>query len=122
MNADAVKAALIRATRQAWPKVTKASDLPFPEYWRKQTEFLTFHAPHVGDTLMDQLIEEAVQIALDAERSGTEPKPWEVSARVREIWEKVASGRKQDEKREAWDNAALRAAAVKDRMAQRSLI
>lgn len=95
MTADEIKAALARAAKAAWPDAARASDLPFPDYWRRQTEYLAFHAPHVGDRLMDSLIAEAVAMAREAERNGTEPVAWVVPDRVRRIWDQADIGRAQ---------------------------
>ena len=98
MKADEVKASLAKAAGRAWPNVTRASDLPFPEYWKAVTEWLTFHAPRIGDALMLQFIDDFVADAKAAEERGLKPAAPKVSKEVREIWRKV-------EKKHAWDHA-----------------
>ena len=89
MTAEEVKTALGRAARRAWPNAAKASDLPFPEYWKGATDWLCFHAPHVGDRLMRDYIADVVRTAVDAEESGLKPAAPKVPDSVREIWAKV---------------------------------
>lgn len=89
MKTDEVKAALARAVRREWPNVTKASDLPYPDYWKSATEWLCFHAPHIGDRLMERLVADVVREAVLAEAAGTKPKPYKVPDKVRQIWEKA---------------------------------
>ena len=131
MTADEVKASLAKAARRCWPNVTKASDLPFPEYWKAVTEWLTFHASHVGDALMWKLIDEFVVSAKEAEERGEAPVPPKVSDEVREIWAKAGERRtehlrqaelaSQDWARtDAWEHAAERAAEVRDFFAKRA--
>ena len=120
MKADEVKASLAKAARRAWPNVAKASDLPFPEYWKAVTEWLTFHAPHVGDELMQQFIDDFVADAKAAEERGLKPAAPKVSKDIREIWEKAEKAAKPDEKADAWEHAAERAAEVKSRFASRA--
>ena len=91
MTTDEVKTALGKAVRRAWPKVAKASDLPYPDYWKSATEWLCFHAPHIGDGLIQRLIADVVREALLAEAAGAEPKPYKVPDKVREIWRRVES-------------------------------
>ena len=129
MRAEKIKPLLARKVRRVWPWAEKASDLPFPDYWKKQTEWLTFHAPHLGDQLVEQFVEDMIEIARDAESRGVKPEPWIVSEKVKAIWANVDKAKqsstigtgetKADEKREAWDHAAERAAEVRQRMAQR---
>ncbi len=90
MTAKEIKEALARAARKAWPRVAKASDLPFPDYWRNKVEWLTFHAPHIGDRMMRVLIEDAVRDAVLAEAAGKEPVCPPVPASVKKIWENHA--------------------------------
>lgn len=90
MTAKEIKEALARAARKAWPSVAKASDLPFPDYWRNKVEWLTFHAPHIGDRMMRVLIEDAVRDAVLAEAAGKEPVCPPVPASVKKIWENHA--------------------------------
>lgn len=92
MTADEVKAALARAARRAWPNAARASDLPFPGYWRREAEWLTFHAPHVGNGLMERFIADSVAAAREAERCGEKPMPHVVPEVVRRIWEQVERG------------------------------
>ena len=120
MKPEEAKAALARTVKRAWPNLAKASELPFPDYWKKQTEWLCFHAPRIGDKLLDQFVADMIVIAKTAMLTGYEPKPWIVPESVKKIWEKVAE-RKTDEKREAWDHAAERAAAVKNRFPPRGI-
>ena len=122
MTADEAKAALSRAVKRAWPNVSKASELPFPDYWKKQTEWLIFHAPRIGDKLLDQFVADMIAIAQEAERTGHAPEPWIVSDKIKAIWANVKQAEqskdgtaKAEEKREAWDHAAERAAEVKNR-------
>lgn len=89
MTAREVKTSLAKAARRCWPDVKKASDLPFPDYWKAVTEWLTFHAPHVGDALMWKLIYDFAVSAKEAEERGEEPTPPKVPERVREIWRKA---------------------------------
>lgn len=91
MTTDEVKAALGRAVRRAWPKAAKASDLPYPDYWKSATEWLCFHVPHVGSRLMERLVADVVHEAVMAEAAGTEPKPYKVPDKVRQIWRRVES-------------------------------
>ena len=93
MTAKEIKEALARAARKAWPSVAKASDLPFPAYWRNKVEWLTFHAPHIGDKMMHTLIEDAVHDAVLAEAAGKEPLCPPVPASVKKIWEDHAHSR-----------------------------
>jgi len=117
MTADEVKAALAKAARRCWPDVKKASDLPFPDYWKAVTEWLTFHAPHIGDALMWKLIDDFAVSAKEAEERGQAPVPPKVSDEVKAIWAKADAVKtaKAEEKKEAWEHAAERAAEVKNR-------
>ena len=117
MTAAEVKASLAKAARRCWPDVKKASDLPFPEYWKAVTEWLTFHAPHVGDALMWKLIDEFAVSAKEAEERGLKPAAPKVSDEVKAIWAKADAVKtaKTEEKKEAWEHAAERAAEVKNR-------
>lgn len=98
MTVDEVKASLAKAARRCWPNVTKASDLPFPEYWKGVTDWLCFHAPHVGDALMREFIDDFAVAAKEAEERGESPAAPKVSKEVREIWRKL-------EKKRAWEHA-----------------
>ena len=89
MTVDEAKAALARAVKRAWPNVAKASDLPFQDYWKKQMEWLTFHAPRIGDKLLEQFVDYMIATAQAAEREGQAPKPWIVPDKVKEIWKTV---------------------------------
>ena len=126
MTADEVKAALARAARRRWPDVTQASALPFPEYWRAVTEWLTFHAPHVGDTLMLELVDDFAVAAKEAEERGESPAAPKVSKEVREIWRKTEGARARGLRgaeaanQDAWEHAAERAAETKDFFARRA--
>ena len=111
MSESEVKIMLSRAVKGAWPNVTKASELPFPEYWKAQTKWLIFHSPRVGNMLMLKLISDSVIVALEAYKKGVEPVANVVPEEVRKIWAKV----EEVKKREAWDNAAERADAVRRR-------
>ena len=86
MTAGEVKTSLAKAARRCWPNVAKASDLPFPDYWKAVTDWLTFHAPRVGDSLMWKLIDDFAVSAKEAEERGEAPTPPKVPERVREIW------------------------------------
>ncbi len=122
MTADGVKASLAKVAARAWPNAAKASDLPFPGYWKAVTEWLTFHAPHVGDVLMQQFIDGYVASAKAAEERGEAPTPPKVSEEVRAIWANAGRGKaaKAEEKKDAWEHAAERAADVKCRFATRA--
>ena len=142
MTADEVKASLAKAARRAWPNAAKASDLPFPQYWKSVTEWLTFHAPRIGDKLMRELIDHAVALASAAETQGVEPKEWRIPEAVRKIWEEtergLGHGRREGRvsrglrgaeaasqdteaaKQDAWEHAAERAAEVRDFFAERA--
>lgn len=132
MTADEVKASLAKAARRAWPNAAKASDLPFPQYWKSVTEWLTFHAPRIGDKLMRELIDHAVALASEAETQGVEPKEWRIPEEVRKIWEpgraaqdkgkdKTLAGRDAAARQtDAWEHAAERAAEVRDFFVKRS--
>ena len=87
MTGKEIKEALAREARKAWPTVARASDLPFPDYWRNKVEWLTFHAPHIGDQMMRELISDAVTDAVLAEAAGKEPLCPPVPESVRKIWE-----------------------------------
>ena len=89
MTAEEAKASLARAAKRAWPNVAKASDLPFQDYWKKQMEWLTFHAPRIGDKLLDQFVADMIAIAQKAERMGHAPEPWIVPDKVKKIWATV---------------------------------
>ena len=86
MTSDEVKTALAKAVKRAWPGAAKASDLPFPEYWKGMTEWLVFHASHVGDELMGRLVRGVVEIAVEAERKGETPVANVVREETRAIW------------------------------------
>lgn len=111
MSPAEVKAYLSREAKRVWPNAAKASDLPFPEYWKAQTKWLVFHSPRVGNMLMLKLISDSIVVALEAYKKGVEPVANVVPEEVRKIWEKV----EEVKKREAWDNAAERADAVRRR-------
>lgn len=93
MTAAEVKASLAKAARRCWPNVTKASNLPFPEYWKAVTEWLTFHAPHVGDALMWKLIDEFAVSAKEAEERGLKPVAPIVPDKVKKIWSRAVKHR-----------------------------
>ena len=142
MTADEVKASLAKAARRAWPNAAKASDLPFPAYWKGVTEYLVFHSPRIGDKLMLELVDYAVSEAVTAETLGVEPKEWRVPDEIRKFWEgterglehgrregRVARGLRgveaanQDAEaanQDAWEHAAERAAAARDFFARRA--
>lgn len=92
------KAMLVQAAHRAWPNLAKASELPFPDYWKAVAEWLTFHAPRIGDELMRQFVDDFVAAAKKAEEQGQVPVAPKISKEVREIWRKV-------EKQYAWDHA-----------------
>ena len=122
MTADEVKAALAKAAGSCWPGLKKASDLPFPGYWKAVTEWLTFHAPRIGDALMWKLIDDFAVSAKEAEGRGEAPTPPKVPDEVKAIWAKADAVKtaKAEEKKEAWEHAAVRAAEVKNRFTARS--
>ena len=128
MTADEVKASLAKAARRAWPNAAKASDLPFPQYWKSVTEWLTFHAPRIGDKLMQQFIDEFAVAAKEAEERGETPTPPKVPEEVREIWRKAGTARPSaarpsgpgGETGGAWEHAAERAAETRDFFAKRA--
>ena len=109
MTLNEATAMLGAAIKQAWPNLAKASELPFPEYWKKQREWLLFHAPRIGGRYARGLVGGMVFEAVEAERVGREPVAWVVPESVKEIW------RRADEKyrKEAWEQAAERYGKVK---------
>lgn len=116
MMAPEVKVQLAKAASRCWPNVAKASDLPFPDYWRAVTEWLTFHAPHIGDdALMWKLIDNFAASAREAEERGETPASPKIPDEVREIWNRAAAAAAQ----EAWEHAAERAEEVRSRFAGR---
>lgn len=117
MTVEAVKTTLSRSVKATWPNVAKASELPFPEYWRGVTEWLTFHAPHVGDRLMRELVEACVMRAFEALRDGEKPDAPKVPEEVRAIWRRAEGREDRAEKRrrDAWNHAAELAADVRNR-------
>ena len=128
MTADEVKTALGKAVRRAWPKVAKASELPFPDYWKGATEWLAFHAPHIGDELMGRFIADIVREAVCADAAGTEPAARKISNEVKEIWNRAVGHRSKtlkagttqaDAAQDAWEHAAERAEEVRTRFAAR---
>lgn len=123
MSESEVKIMLSRAVKGAWPNVTKASELPFPEYWKGLTVYLTFHAPHLGEGFMRELILDYVRGAIDAEKKGVVPKAPVVPEAVRAIWRKAdrAPQRSQMRREEAWNNAAERAMQVRNRFTEGNL-
>ncbi|MBR2838239.1 MAG: hypothetical protein IKE55_05635 [Kiritimatiellae bacterium] len=121
---------LARAVKRAWPNVAKASELPFPEYWKSAREWLTFHAPRIGDKLTEEFVAVMIVKAQAAESRGLKPGPWIVPEKVKEIWRKAEGNRSKTHREEAeqssairtdeaWEHAAERAAAVNDRFAGR---
>lgn len=117
MTSDEVKTALAKAAKRAWPGAAKASDLPFPEYWKGMTEWLVFHAPRVGDELMGRLVRGVVEIAVEAERKGETPVANVVREETRAIW--AGKGRGDESPRagqktnDAWEHAAERLAETR---------
>ena len=87
MTPDEVKASLAKAARRCWPGATRASDLPFPDYWKAVTEWLTFHAPHVCDRELRKFIDGFTMRAKEAEERGEAPAAPTVPESVRRIWE-----------------------------------
>jgi len=119
MTEKEVKEALARVARRAWPHVAKASDLPFPAYWRNTVEWLTFHAPHIGDALMWKLIDAAVRGAVLAEAAGKEPVCPPVPESVKRIWENHAlPGPAQQASLTDSSNVATRGDGGRDRVRQ----
>lgn len=96
MSKIEIKNRILSGARRVWPGIAKASDLPYPEYWKGLFEYLGFHAPHVGDRLMATMISAYVAHAAKCEKRGEEPRAPEVSDEVRAIW------RVAEEKRRAW--------------------
>ena len=121
VKVEDIKGMLARAARRAWPDAAKMSDLPFPEYWRAQREWLEFHAPHAGEKVMEWYAAGAVEIAVEAAKAGVEPKPWRVPEETRSIWQRIKDRRGcRPPAQDAWNNAAERAAEVKDRFGARA--
>ena len=89
MKVEEAKATLASAAKRAWPNVAKASDLPFQDYWKKQMEWLTFHAPHIGEKLLRQFVSDMIERAKEAERLGRVPEPWIVPDKVKSIWANI---------------------------------
>ncbi len=119
MTEKEVKEALARVARKAWPHVAKASDLPFPAYWRNVVEWLTFHAPHIGDQMMRKLISDAVRAAVLAEAAGKEPVCPPVPESVKRIWENHAlPGPAQQASLTDSSNVATRGDGGRDRVRQ----
>lgn len=114
---------LSRAVKGAWPNVAKASELPFPEYWKGLTVYLTFHAPHLGEGFMRELIIDFVRRAIDAEKKGAVPKAPVVPEAVRAIWRRAERDPvlSQIRREESWNNAAERARQVKNRFSEGNL-
>lgn len=86
MTPEDARDELRRAARAAWPGAARASELPFPGYFRAAAEWLGFHAPRVGEALMRRLVADVVEEALGAEREGRVPAERRVPERVRAIW------------------------------------
>jgi hypothetical protein len=103
--------------------VTKASELPFPEYWKGLTVYLTFHAPHLGEGFMRELIFDYVRVVIDAEKKGVVPQAPVVPEAVRAIWRKAdrTPARSQMRREDAWNNAAERAMQVRNRFTEGNL-
>lgn len=87
MTAEAVKRELDRALSGVWPEELREGRLPHAGYWRKAEAWLGFHAPHVGDALVEKLITELLAECLSAHERGEEPVAREVPEAVRKIWE-----------------------------------
>ena len=96
MRPEEIRLELARLTRARWPGVSRASELPFPDYWRAELEWLDFHAPHIGDRLMRDFVDETVDKAWLAQQGGHEPKASVVSSAVRGIWERALKARKEE--------------------------
>lgn len=107
--------ALVRAAMKAFPDAEKPGDLPYSDYWKAQSEWLAFHAPHLGDRLMAEFIREMVTAAKVAEQDGRRPDHWTVPEKVKEIWKHADQDQPPDSAADAWDRAMERAAAVRDR-------
>ena len=86
MTVKDIKVILARKARREWPWAAKASDLPFPDYWKSATEYMSFHAQHVGAKLLEQIAADIVFEAAEAQRRNVEPKPWVVPEKVKAIW------------------------------------
>lgn len=89
MTAEQLKHELFAALHMSWPKARTVEDLPFPDYWRKTSAWLAFHAPHIGCRLMQSLITEHIAKCIKAEQDGTEPVAPVVPEKVKEIWKKA---------------------------------
>lgn len=89
MTAAEAKTTLVRAAKRSWPNAAKTSDLPFLDYWKKQAEWLAFHAPHIGDVLLKDYVKMMLAEAKAAERQRRAPRPWIVPDEVKAIWRKV---------------------------------
>ena len=83
MTVEAAKATLAREVKRAWPNVTKASELPYTEYWKMQTEWLMFYTPRLGDKLLERFVAGIIEIAKTAERDGLVPEPWTLPENAR---------------------------------------
>ena len=134
--ASVIRGKVWAAVREQWPGAgTKASEWPHAAFWKSVAEVLEFHADHISDAVADWQIAAAVDEAVYAESKGKEPKPWKVPDAVREIYGKSGErgtgsgergtgksggvGEARVGKEEAWEHAAERAQAVKDRMSAR---
>lgn len=93
MTEAEIKAQLSKAARRCWPNAAKASDLPFPDYWKSATDWLAFHAPHIGDKLIGQFIADIVRAAKEAEKRAETPASPRISDEVREIWNRAVEHR-----------------------------
>lgn len=96
MTAAEVRAELRRAAGAAWPGAARASDLPFPSYWKAAAEWLEFHAPRVGDALMRRFVSDVVEEAQSAEREGRAPAERRVPCHVRAIWREIEARMAED--------------------------
>ena len=115
MSKIEIKNRILNDAKKVWPTIVKASDLPYPEYWKGLFEYLGFHAPHVGDRLMATRISAYVAHAAKCEKRGEKPVAPVVSEEVKAIW-RVAEERR---KNGVWEHAAELAYGIKQKFYNR---
>ena len=84
MTVENAKLILSREVKRVWPH-----GAPFPDYWKKQAAWLSFHAPRIGEKLLRQFVADMIETAQEALRMDRTPKPYVVPESVREIWRKA---------------------------------